>query len=81
MWQTVNIVGTEDHVHKAVLLHNPVHHRLLLRHTPAYAEQKTWLLKLQRLQMPKLAEHLVLSVLPDRTSIQQNQIGLFAILC
>ncbi|MNH30555.1 hypothetical protein D3C79_908560 [compost metagenome] len=69
MWQTVNIMRTEDHIHESMLRHNSINYAFLLRHAATHAQQKTWLLNLQVLKVTKLSKHLILGVLANRTSI------------
>ena len=80
MRQPMNIMRAEDQVDEGVLLHDPADDRLFLRHAAAYAENKFRLLGLQMLQMSELAEHFVFRILAHGAGIEQNDIGLAAIL-
>ena len=80
-WQAMNIMRSENHIDKGMLLHNAIDNRFFLRHTTTYTKNKSWLLRFQCLQMTKLTEHFIFGILTNRTRIQQDDICNLLVFC
>ena len=77
--QLVDIVGSENHIHKAVRLLDFFNHLIFLHHAAAKADEHAGIFLFQAVQIAQTAIYPLICIFADCTGIIEDQIGLLRI--